>query len=125
MCTISNCFCVGGYFDNEFRNKVIDTMDDEAYIISFEMFSFLSEGLWPHIVGSFFRRIKIGIGESVIRLTIPVNKVQKYTNESEITKSIKKFCYELDKWLEFHMIGNIKYIKEVDDNLEVCFVLSY
>lgn len=125
MCTISNCFCIGGYTDVEFRKKVIDNMKYEQYVVSFEMFSFLSEGLWPHIVESFFRGLKIGKDKIVIRLIIPVNKVKKYTNEFDITKSIKKFCDEFAKWLEFHMIGKIVFIGDENDNLEIGFCISY
>ena len=125
MCAISNCFCIGGYSDIELRNKVIDSIDDESYVISFEMFSFLSDRLWPHIVKSFFRGLKIGKDKFVIRLTIPVNKVQKCTNESDITKSIKKFCDELGKWLEFHMIGKILFIGDENENFEICVNISY
>lgn len=125
MCAISNCFCVGGYCDIEFRNKVIDNMDDDAYIISFELFSFLSEGLWPHIVKSFFKGLEIGKTQFVIRLTIPVNKVKKYTNESDISKSMIKFCDELAKWLDFHMLGKISLAKDENENFEVIINLNY
>ena len=125
MCAISNCFCIGGYSDIEFRNKVIDNMDDGSYIISFDMFNFLSEGLWPYFVKSFFKGLKIGKEAFISRLTIPLIKVKKYTNESEINKAKEKFCNELGKWLDFHMIGKIIYVNDENDNLEVCINISY
>lgn len=125
MCAISNCFCIGGYSDIEFRNKVIDNMDDGSYIISFDMFNFLSEGLWPYFVKSFFKGLKMGKDAFISRLTIPLTKVKKYTNESDINKAKEKFCDELGKWLDFHLLGKISSAKDENLNLEIYININY
>lgn len=127
VCSVSNCYCMGACIDEEKRKKVLDSFLDDKYTISFEMLSFLSEGLWPYIVKSYLRELKKEKGTFISRLTIPVNKVQKYANTIDKNKAIKRFCDELNKWLDFHMIGKItgiKTAKSENENLEIYLTID-
>ena len=75
----------------------------------------------------YLRELKKEKSTFISRLTIPVNKVQKYANTIDKNKAIKRFCDELNKWLDFHMIGKItgiKTAKSENENLEIYLTID-
>lgn len=109
----------------DYRKNLLDTQKDEDYIISFNIFNFLNEKVWPRIVSSFIDAIQKNKNSFILKLKIPFEKIDTLYQNYEIKEKNNLFINEINRWLTFQAIGYAVMVSEEEHILEIDIRVSY
>lgn len=111
--------------DVEGRNILINSLDDDMYIISIKAFKFLNEKVWPKIVGAYSENInKNASNNFLLKFNIPLSYITKMY-PLDYNSFSRMFIEDVKKWLTFHFLGNIKEAKDENENLLLTLNITY
>lgn len=107
------------------RNKIINFLNDDIYIIDIKTFKFLNERIWPRIVSACNENIdKNKDNNFLLRINIPMSYVIKLY-PSAYNSFFKEFIEDVQKWLTFHFLGKIKEAKDENESLLLILEIKY